>query len=195
MGHRGFTLVEMMAVVVIIALAAAVVAVNADYITASAALRSEARRIASRFLLARLYAVSNAKTYTLVYEFNEDEALVWTLMPQKEDEEGHIVDEEREIVGGVADKLHPSVQMFALVLPDGTTYEEGHVEVDVSPYCDAGSHIVVLGRRDNPDEKIWGFSLEGTVDKRDPDDPSKIIKATVRNFTNFGIFVEIDTGA
>jgi len=153
--HRGFTLVEMMAVVVIVALAAAVVAVNADYITTSAALRSEARRIASRFLLARLYAVSNAKTYTLVYEFSEDEALVWTLMPQKEDEEGHIVDEEREIVGGVADKLHPSVQMLALVLPDGTTYEEGHVEVDISPYCDAGSHIVVLARRDNPDEKIW----------------------------------------
>ncbi|RKY13688.1 MAG: hypothetical protein DRP82_05085 [Planctomycetota bacterium] len=153
--RRGFTLVEMMAVVVILALAAAVVAVNADYITASAALRSEARRIASRFLLARLYAVSNAKTYTLVYEFNEDEALVWTLMPQKEDEEGHIVDEEREIVGGVADKLHPSVQMLAIALPDGTTYEEGHVEVDVSPYCDAGSHIVVLAQRDNPDKKIW----------------------------------------
>lgn len=35
---------------------------------------------------------------------------------------------------------------------------------------------------ENPEEKIWGFSLEGTVDKRDPDDPSKIIKATVRNF-------------
>jgi len=152
---RGFTLVELMAVIVIIALATAIVAVNADYITPSAALRSEARRIAARFLLARLYAVSNAKTYTVVYEFNEDEALVWTLMPQEEDEEGRLIEDERQIVGGVADRLHDSVQMLAVVLPDETTYEEGHVEIDVSPYGDVGSHIVVLARRDRPDEKIW----------------------------------------
>lgn len=153
---RGFTLVELMAVIVIIAMATAIVAINADYVTPSAALRSEARRIVSRFLLARLYAVSNGKTYTLVYEFNEDEALVWTLMPEKEDEEGHLIEEEREIVGGAADRLHDAVSLVAVLLPDETIYEnEAHVEIDVDPYGDSGSHIVVLARKDKPDQKIW----------------------------------------
>lgn len=148
--RRGFTLVELMAVVAIMAVAISVVVVNLDYLTPKYALRAEARSICANFQFARSTAIAQGETFSVGYDFDQNS--FFALMPPETDEDGHIVDDERVIAGGAETVLHRFVKLVSVLLPDDTEHDSGRVVVDVSPQCDVGSHIVVLGN--DRDERL-----------------------------------------
>ncbi|MCX7703888.1 MAG: GspH/FimT family pseudopilin [Planctomycetota bacterium] len=150
---NGFTLIELMAVILIIALATGIVVTNLDYFSPKYSLRAEARMISGNFEYARSSAIRQNKTFSLVYDLDENSYSV--LLPAETDEEGRILEEERKTAGGSSVKLKYGVKLAAVIMPDGNKTTSGTVQVDISPFGETGSHIVVLKRADDDEQSLY----------------------------------------
>jgi prepilin-type N-terminal cleavage/methylation domain-containing protein len=150
---RGFTLIELMAVILIIAVATGIVVTNLDYFSPKYSLRAEARMISSNFEFARSSAIRQDKTFSIIYDIDENSYC--TLLPAEEDEDGRLIEDERGMAGGVMTKLKYGVKLAEVLLPDGTEVTSGKVQIDITPYGETGSHIVVLEREDNKDMRLY----------------------------------------
>jgi len=150
--NEGFTLIEVAAVILIITLATAVVIANLDYLSPKYSLRAEARTLSGDFEYARSSAIAQNKTFSIVYDL--DENLYYILLPAEQDEDGYI-EEERQMAGGVPTEFRHGVHLVSVLLPDGEEITSGKVQVDISPYGDTGSHIVVLQHEDDDERLLY----------------------------------------
>lgn len=150
--ERGFTLIEVAAVILIVTLATAIVIANLDYLSPKYSLRAEARILSGSFEYARSSAIAQNKTFSIVY--NLDDNIYYILLPTEEDEDGY-VKEERQIAGGVPTEFRHGVRLVSVLLPDGEEITSGTVQVDISPLGDTGSHIVTLQHKDDEEKQLY----------------------------------------
>jgi prepilin-type N-terminal cleavage/methylation domain-containing protein len=150
MKQQGFTLIELIAVIVILALMFGLVVPNLDRVSPKYSIRAVARRIGSTIEEVRSQAAWEGKTFSVVYDL--DEQNYWILMPQQLDTEGNPTGEEREILGGRAEEALKGVKIEAVILPDNEEIRGGQVTIDIGQYGSTGSHIVCLANEE--DEKI-----------------------------------------
>jgi prepilin-type N-terminal cleavage/methylation domain-containing protein len=161
MRQGGFTLIELIAVIVILALMFGLIVPNLDRISPKYSIRAVARRIASTIEEVRSQAAWEGKTFSIVYDL--DEQGYWILMPQQLDEEGNPTGEEREILGGKAEKPLEGVKIESVMLPDNEQITGGLVTIDVTQYGTAGSHIVCLTNEEGEKVSIKFNALLGVV--------------------------------
>jgi len=148
----GFTLIELMVVIVILGVIATVIAPNIDRISPKYSLRAGAREIASTIEHVRSQSALTGETYSIVYEL--DKKQYWILLPVKMDEYGQPSEEDREPVR--PPRLLPSgVKIVDIITSDNESHADGEVQIDFSPFGNTGSHIVLLQYEDKEELKIW----------------------------------------
>lgn len=151
----GFTLIELIAVVLIIAIIATAVAPNLDRVSPKYSVRAGAREIASTAESCRSQSVLTGETYSVVYDLDEQE--YWILLPQKYDPEtGEPEDTEREPL--LPKRYLPrGVKLVGILTADNEEHSSDQVQLDFSPFGNTGSHIVLLryGDEDKEGLKIW----------------------------------------
>lgn len=148
----GFTLLELIMVVVILGVITAMLAPNIDRISPKYSLRAGAREIASTVEYCRSQSALTGETYSLVY--NMDEHQYWVLLPVKLDEYGQPTEEEREPV--LPARIPPrGVKIAEVTTSDNESHSGGEIQVDFSPFGNTGSHIVLLQYEDDEKQKIW----------------------------------------
>ena len=150
--RRGFTLIELMVVIVILGIIATVIAPNIDRISPKYSLRAGAREIASTIEHCRSQSALTGETYSIVYDL--DQMRYWILLPVKMDEYGQPSEEDREPVR--PPRLLPTgVKIVDVTTLDNENHTDGEVQIDFSPFGNTGSHIVLIQYEDNEELKIW----------------------------------------
>jgi prepilin-type N-terminal cleavage/methylation domain-containing protein len=151
-GETGFTLIELMMVILILGIIATVVGPNIDRISPKYSLRAGAREIASTVEHCRSQSALTGETYSIVYELDQQE--YWVLLPVKLDEYGQPREEDREPIQ--PPRVVPrGVKIVSVITSDNEDHEDGEVQIDFSPYGSTGSHIVLLQYGEDEEMRIW----------------------------------------
>jgi type II secretory pathway pseudopilin PulG len=139
-------------VILVIGIIAAIVAPKLDNLSPKYLLRASARQIASNIENCSSQSVVTGKTYSLVYDLDNQQ--YWILLPQELDEYGEPATDERE---PVLPKRIPTkgVKIVEIITADDESHTSGQIQLDLSPFGNTGSHIVVVQYRDQEDMRIW----------------------------------------
>lgn len=109
--RRGFTLLELLAVVALLGIILFFVVPNVDAMTPGARLKSTARKIASTMELAQGEAIASQKEFTVAYDLSRQ--TYWIILPPKEDEPQQKLPDPNEVQPPPPDVEHgkfPEVQ-------------------------------------------------------------------------------------
>jgi prepilin-type N-terminal cleavage/methylation domain-containing protein len=141
-GRAGFSLVELLAVVVIIGLIAGLVAVEWNAILPRAKLNSEVHKIAAAIHGARSEAIARNAVWRIYYDL---------------DGNGYEVSTPFRVGGGLAQRIEERMSLGTVGLPagieisrvliDGVEYTEGKVFVRFDPLGSATDHSITITQR------------------------------------------------
>ncbi|GIW71538.1 MAG: hypothetical protein KatS3mg102_1080 [Planctomycetota bacterium] len=160
----GFTMIELIVVLAVMALALSFVVTRIDHLIPGEGLKASAREIASTIELARAGAASQGRIRAIRYDL---EAGSWRLFAPLLDEYG------QEVPGpgpwglhpaGPAQWLHEGVR-FVAIQPMGLDLQRGgELAVRFDPLAIEGSHIVYLENRDGERFSIKYNALTGLAE-------------------------------
>jgi prepilin-type N-terminal cleavage/methylation domain-containing protein len=140
--HRGgFTLVELLAVIIVIGLIAGVIAVDFRAIVPRARLYAAGRDIAATISGARSDAISRNSEFRIVYDL--DEEMYYISSPFRPGGGLALLEEERMILKRT---WLPDDVFFSHLVVDGVEYDEGQVFVRFDALGRASDHTVTLGQ-------------------------------------------------
>jgi prepilin-type N-terminal cleavage/methylation domain-containing protein len=140
--RAGFTLMELMMVVVVIGLISGTVALSWESILPRTRLNSEVRGIAGMLQSTRSDAIARNAEFYVEYDLTEDTYQVLTAF-RKEGGLMSLRDEEDERLGLGARKLADGVQLASIYL-NGEEYTDGKVRVRFDPLGAASDHALVV---------------------------------------------------
>ncbi|TET32893.1 MAG: type II secretion system protein [Planctomycetota bacterium] len=178
--RRGFTLVELTLVTLIISIAFGVIIIRMDNLAPTFRLRKASRLIAAQIrLIQDECALDNRKLF-LVYEMSEQQ--YWIEIPENDAESAYSFGEGERI--GV-EKMPPGVEIVEVLRPDNDRML-GQAKIEFTPTGESGSHIVHLRLRgeDYGDEDLLSVKFnsfsgltsisEGHIEfERPPDAPTE----------------------
>ncbi|MGE0435146.1 MAG: Tfp pilus assembly protein FimT/FimU [Planctomycetota bacterium] len=146
---RGFTLIEIIAVIMIIGIMFTIVILNIDGMIPGEKIKAEARSIGQLLQLARSEAAGKGVNYGIVYDLSKHR--YWLLTPVNKEQ---TYSTEHATEDGKTDKRR---QTFYTELPKGiefkdvqlgagkdTTIKRGQVRIEISPLGTASGHVVHL---------------------------------------------------
>ena len=148
-GSRGFTLIEVSAVIVILALVVTVATAYLDDTLPSSRLESAARSLASRIESLRTFSVAQGKSYRIEYDLARHGYR--TVTPFRAD--GRFAETEEERVAQAWVSLPDGVVFDDVVVGGGERIVEGIVAIDFSPLGASVDHRIHL-RREHPERKF-----------------------------------------
>ncbi len=158
--RAGFTLIELIVVIVILSLIFAVAVPVLDNIAPEYSLRAGARQVGALIHLARSSAGANRERYILRYDLAKNSS--WLVLPPGKDEDPEQPIDEREALEAIDLPRH--VVMEKVVLPDGTQVEDDKVDLVFDPLGFEGSHIVYLRNSEEAMIAVKYNALLGAVD-------------------------------
>lgn len=138
-GRAGFTIVELMVVVVIIGLMAGIVTLSWTAVVPSTHLSKDVRTLASRISGARSDAIARNNEFQIVYNIDEDR--YWVRPPFNKEGRVELREEERAIL--FETKLSDGVT-FSEITIDGQSYNDGLVKVRFDPLGASNDHTILL---------------------------------------------------
>lgn len=159
-GRDGFSMVEILAVLVILGMIAALVSVNMEAILPRAQLHSTVREIAAMIQGARADAISRNAVFKIEYDLDRHRYRKNTPFRLG----GGLAPTEEERVAFDWIEMPPSVR-FDRIQIDGVEYSSGMVFVRFDPLGAASGHIVRLVQ--NPHNQRYTIevqALTGTID-------------------------------
>ena len=137
--RAGFSIVELLVVVVILGLLAGVTTVSWTSVMPQTALNSDVRALSSRIHGTRSDAISRNVEFQIVYDIDENR--YWVRPPFNEDGEFEPREEERAQL--YATDLSPGVE-FREITIDGRTFNDGVVQVRFDPLGASNDHTILL---------------------------------------------------
>lgn len=157
--QRGFTIIELIMVIVILGILCAQVVMNMDGITPEYKLRSAARTLGGTINLAR--SLANSRGSTFVLRYNLDRGQYWLVTPPNKDEDPDLPIDEREKLD--VHTIPTGVFVEKIILLDGSEVRSGELDVIFDPLGHEGSHILYLGNGDGGFISLKYSSLLGIV--------------------------------
>ena len=147
----GFTLVELMVVVGIIAISLAIVVINLGAMTPGTRLTSSARYVAAMINQARDEAAISGYTIGIGYDLESDE--VWLDVPERLFQERDSDDEDARAQVRKR-QLGRGVELVSVSLDAERSATAGQVVIDCSPTGTSPAHIVHL-HSNEIDQDVW----------------------------------------
>ncbi|MBI2901804.1 MAG: prepilin-type N-terminal cleavage/methylation domain-containing protein [Planctomycetes bacterium] len=150
----GFTLIEMMAVVMIMALLVGIAVIRVDHMVPKYRIRAAAREVAGQFKRARAKAASTGKDVYARYDLAKGTYWLLVAFPKEGDEEKKSEEglpeppKEFEYQTVLKSELPEDVEFVSLILGKEEIYKEGVPTVRVSPFGSSRHMIVNLRNRD-----------------------------------------------
>ncbi len=157
--YAGFTLVELMVVILIMGIAVMIVAANFGDLIPNERIRAEARAIGNLIELARAEAAMKGVNYGIVYDL--DKNAFWLLVPEIEGDELSYYDndedygdeEEEEIRKKLFYRqLHEDVEFEDIQVGEKSGITDDIVRIEISPLGIASGHIVHLKEKKKTDD-------------------------------------------
>ncbi len=155
-GRAGFSLVEMMGVILVLGIIATIVTVNWNAILPKAQLHSAVREIAAALSGTRSEAIARNAVYQVQYDIDNNRYRVVT--PYKSGGGLAIADEDRH---ALAWSQLPETVHFQTVTIDGKDYTRGIVYVRFDPLGAASGHTIVLLQK--PYENRYTIDVQGLL--------------------------------
>jgi len=155
----GFTLIELMVVIMIMSIAVLIVAANFGDLIPNERIRAEARAIGNLIELARAEAAMKGVNYGIVYDL--DKNAFWLLVPEIEgdeysyydNEEDYGDEEEEEIRKKLFyHELHEDIEFEDIQVGEKSGITDDIVRIEISPLGIASGHIVHLKEKKKEDE-------------------------------------------
>jgi len=155
--EKGFTLIEVVTVALIIAIGAAIVLPNLSNITPEYKLRGAASKLGSQIEFIMDYAVSSGRTLFLYYDLEENSYRIY--------EPPHVNEEGEEVEGAYLDPeiLPDQVHIRRIILPSGEGATSGNVFIEFNPIRTEGTHIVSIQYEDKKVLSVKANSFSGIV--------------------------------
>lgn len=158
--QRGFTLIELIVVLVIVGLVFGVAVPHLERLSPRYSMRAAARRIASDLEYIQSTSSFRQKTYGVRYDLGEN--VSYTIMPPEKDDVWIPFDKWPLSTPKELPKL---VEFRAVVLADNTVFEGEEVaDIMLDPLGASGSHVVILEDTDGHVMSVKFNALTGTVD-------------------------------
>jgi type II secretion system protein H len=154
--REGFSLVEMMGVILVMGIIATIVTVNWNAILPKAQLHSAVREIAMTLSGTRSEAIARNAVYQIQYDLDNNRYRIVT--PFKHGGGLAIADEDRAPLAWA--ELPKSVQ-FQSVTIDGKDYTRGIVYVRFDPLGAASGHTIILIQ--HPYENRYSIDVQGLL--------------------------------
>jgi type II secretion system protein H len=152
--RAGFSMIEMLGVLLILGLIATLVTVNWRAILPKAELHSAVRTLANRLQSTRSEAIARNAEYRIEYDLDRHRYRVNT--PFKADQGLALREEDR--VSLPWDEL-PSTVRFAKVQIDGVDYVGGLVRVRFDPLGSANGHVITFVQK--PEDNFYTVEVQG----------------------------------
>lgn len=156
----GYTVIELMIVLVILGLLLATTVVNLDGISPRYRLRGAARELGSTINWARSLSGGTGRTYTLHYDL--DNRAYWIIEPPGPEDDPDLPLDERPRLP--RNELPLAVEFDNLVLGDNRRVRDGTVDIEMDPLGHGGSHIVHLKNTEGGFLCLKFSSMLGFVD-------------------------------
>lgn len=154
--RAGFSLAEMMGVILVIAIIATIVTVNWNAILPKAELHSAVREISSTLSGTRSEAIARNSEYQIQYDLDNGRFRVVT--PFRLDGGLAVADQERRALSWTV--LPKSVQ-FQSVTIDGKEYTRGIAYVRFDPIGSASTHSIIL--KQTPYDNRYTIEVQGLL--------------------------------
>jgi prepilin-type N-terminal cleavage/methylation domain-containing protein len=152
--RSGFTLIELMAAVVILGMIAGIVTVNWRAMVPKAELHSSVRAISETINGTRSEAIARNAEYLIEYDLDNAR---WRMVTPFRLGGGMALGEEERTT--LAWKLLPNSIRFLRIVIDGVDHVQGTCFVRFDPLGGGSSHGIVLGQ--SPDNHIFSIEVQG----------------------------------
>lgn len=158
--QRGWTLLEIAVVILILGILASVVAPALDGVSPQYRLRAAARDVGSNINHVRSMASATGKTFAMHYDLERRK--FWMIMPPEPEDDPEMDIEERP--RGTVIELPTGVKFQEILLPDGSGIASGELDVVLDGLGSEGSHIIYLQNEDDQMISVKFNALLGYVD-------------------------------
>ena len=156
----GFTLIELIVVITILAVLASYTLPNLDNFSPKYRLRSAARTVGQTVGWARSLGGGLGKEY--VVRYNLDENTITIILPPADDEDPDLDIDSREDLG--AESLPIGIEIDRILHADGDKDEFGIVDIILDEYGSSGTHIAVLTNENEASIAVSFRAILGTVE-------------------------------
>lgn len=151
---RGFSIIELMLVIAILAIASVVIVPQLANLSPKYRLRAGARELAATVAQVRTDAILAGSAQTVVYDLDRQ-----LYGGRGLDETGKPVSEGQEELLELPDEI----RIAKIVLPDEKTYTSGRKSLEIDPALALGSHIIVLENEAKATYYLKFNALSGTM--------------------------------
>lgn len=159
--RSGFTLIELIVVITILGILAAVVMPTIGNISPKYRLRAAARTVGSQIGWTRSMAGATGETYAMRYDL--EAGSFWSILPPGKDDDPELDIDEREALEAL--DLPDHIAIAEVRYPNGDKEERtGIAQVIFDPHGNDGSHIVILVNEEETKISVKFSSLIGAVD-------------------------------
>ncbi|HIC22402.1 MAG TPA: type II secretion system protein [Planctomycetes bacterium] len=156
----GFTLIELIVVITILAVLASYTLPNLDNFSPKYRLRSAARTVGQTVGWARSLGGGLGKEY--VVRYNLDENTITIILPPADDEDPDLDIDSREDLG--AESMPIGIEIDRIMHANGDKDDFGIIDIILDEYGSSGTHIAVLKNENEESIAVSFRAILGTID-------------------------------
>ncbi|MEC9477410.1 MAG: prepilin-type N-terminal cleavage/methylation domain-containing protein [Planctomycetota bacterium] len=158
--NSGFTLIELIVVITILAVLASYTIPNLDNLSPKYRLRSAARTVGQTVGWARSMGGGLGAEYVVRYDL--DEHSITVILPPGEEDDPELDIDQRETLG--EEFLPKGVEIDRILHPNGGNDDFGLIDIILDEYGSTGTHIAILSNEVEESIAVSFQAILGTID-------------------------------
>lgn len=158
--NSGFTLIELIVVITILAVLASFTIPNLDNLSPKYRLRSAARTVGQTVGWARSLGGGMGQEYVVRYDLDENSIAI--ILPPGEEDDPELDIDQRESLG--AEYLPKGIEIDRILHSDGSNDDYGLIDIILDEYGSSGTHIAILTNEEKETIAVSFQAILGTIE-------------------------------